>query len=70
MSDIFLNNCIRVKRIELGLSQTDLANDVGTTQTTLSAIENGKWNPSVKLALLLSLRLNCKVENLFWLSKD
>ncbi len=69
-NSLFVNNCIKVERVKLGISQLELACECGTTQTTISAIECGKWDPTVKLALILSAYFNKPVNDLFWLSKD
>lgn len=44
-------------RKRAGISQSDLAERVGVTQAMLSNIENGKRQPSVKLAKKLSREL-------------
>jgi len=40
---------IRQRRLELGLSQYDLALSVWTTQKIISNIENWKYNPTLEL---------------------
>jgi putative transcriptional regulator len=64
-----LNN-LKVKRFENNrISQDDLAKAVEVSRQTINAIENGKFNPSVKLAIQISVLLNCKVEELFFLEE-
>lgn len=48
-----LGKHIRARRLELHLTQTDLALATGTAQTTIATAENGKFSP--KLAELLQL---------------
>ena len=49
------------------LSQQQLADMVTVSRQTIVAIEGGDYAPSVKLALLLSEKLNTTVEELFFL---
>ena len=39
---------LKFRRIELGLSQTELAKMAGVTRQTIGLIESGEFNPSVK----------------------
>ncbi len=50
-----------------GMTQADLADEVGVTRQTIIAIEKGNYTPSVLLALKLAKTLNKKVEELFCL---
>lgn len=54
-----------VARKSAGYNQTQLAELCGTTQNTISSIENGVYNPSLKLAFRLSVALNIPIEKLF-----
>ena len=63
---LILKNSLKEKRMEKGLSQIELAYLVGTTRQTIYAIEKEIFMPTVKLALLLSVALDCKVEDLFY----
>ncbi len=67
MKQIELNNHLKEKRAEKKLSQEELAHLIGTTRQTIIAIEKKQFNPTTKLAILLSLALDCKVEDLFYL---
>lgn len=65
-----MKNRIREYRIKNGdITQEELAKRVGVSRQTIIYIENGKFNPSVKLALKLAKALNCKVEDLFELEE-
>ena len=63
--NIILKNILKEARIEKNLSQEELANLVGTTRQTIIAIEKSQFNPSTKLALLICLVLDKKVEEIF-----
>lgn len=49
---------LRDKRIEKGLTQLEVADDVGINRATLSKIENRVSRPSVRLAQKLGTALN------------
>ena len=61
-----LNNKVREYRQKLGLSQEELAKKTSTTRQTIIAVENGTFNPSAKLALLICMVLDKKFEELFY----
>lgn len=48
-----------------GMTQEDLAEQVGVTRQTILAIEKGNYDPSVGLALRLALVFGVRVEDLF-----
>lgn len=52
------------------MTQQELADRVGVTRQTIYAIENGKFNPSVKLALLIAKTFQVNVENIFYLEGE
>ncbi|MBI2373476.1 MAG: helix-turn-helix domain-containing protein [Deltaproteobacteria bacterium] len=56
---------LRALRESKGLTQTQLAGRCGTTRQSLSAIEAGRVDPSVTLALALAEALGGTVETLF-----
>lgn len=65
-----LKNKIREKRFfKNQLSQADLAEAVEVSRQTIIAIESGKFNPSVKLALQLAKYFNCPLEDIFYLEE-
>lgn len=65
-----MKNRIKVLRAELNISQDDLAKSVDVSRQTINAIENGKFNPSVKLAMRISKIFNCTVEDVFQLEEN
>ena len=52
---------IKEKRLELELSQEELASKVGIDQSDLSKIEKGNANPSVKMLYKIVCGLNAKM---------
>lgn len=63
---LVLLNRLKVARAEKNISQGDLAKMVGVSRQTISSIENGQFNPTAKLALLLCIALDKKFEELFY----
>ncbi len=63
---LILKNRLKEVRTELKLSQTQLAEMVGVSRNTISSIETGQFNPTVKLALILCIALDKKFEDLFF----
>ncbi|WP_281220494.1 helix-turn-helix transcriptional regulator [Melghirimyces thermohalophilus] len=49
------------------LTQMELARRIGVTRQTISLIEAGKYNPTIKLCLQLSKVLGQPLDRLFWL---
>ena len=63
---LILKNNLKECRNEKGLSQQQLADLVGVSRNTISSIETGQFNPTVKLALILCIALDKKFEELFF----
>ncbi|MBS6366338.1 MAG: helix-turn-helix transcriptional regulator [Clostridiales bacterium] len=60
-----MENGIREKRKELGLSQDELARRCGVSRQTINAIENNKYDPTLALAFHLARELDTAVDGLF-----
>ena len=60
-----MENTIRNKRKELGLSQEELAKKCGVSRQTVNAIENNKYDPTLALAFCLAKDLQVTVDELF-----
>lgn len=60
-----MENQVRSRRKELGLSQEELAGSCGVTRQTIYAIENNKYDPTLSLAFRLAKVLNTTVDELF-----
>ena len=63
---LILKNRLKEARTEKKLSQSALAQLVGVSRNTISSIETGQFNPTVKLALILCIALDKKFEELFY----
>lgn len=66
MEILKLKNYLKKARLEASLSQQELADQIGVSRNTISAIETGKFNPTAKLALILCITLDKKFEELFY----
>jgi ribosome-binding protein aMBF1 (putative translation factor) len=53
------------KRLEKGMSQSELAEKVGTKQSAISRLESGNYNPSIKLLKKVAKGLDLKLTVLF-----
>ena len=60
-----LVNSLKELRARHDLTQEALATRVGVTRQTIIAIEKGRFNPSVQLALKMARVLDVAVEDLF-----
>ncbi len=60
-----MENRIRERRKEMGLSQDELAKKCGVSRQTINAIENNKYDPTLSLAFSLARELNTEVDSLF-----
>lgn len=60
-----MENIIRMKRKEAGLSQEELAQTCGVSRQTINAIENNKYDPTLSLAFKLAKELKITVDELF-----
>ena len=61
-----LKTRIRELRARDRLSQEELAQKVGVRRETIGNLENGRYNPSLKLAMDIAKVFGCTVEYLFW----
>ena len=53
-------------RKERNISQQELADMVGVSRNTISSLETGQYEPTAKLALVLSIALDLKFEDIFY----
>jgi DNA-binding XRE family transcriptional regulator/molybdate-binding protein len=60
-----MNAELRRRRVEAGLSQTQLARAAGLSRQLVSAVESGRHVPGVAAALALAASLGATVEDLF-----
>ncbi|WP_433747400.1 helix-turn-helix transcriptional regulator [Falsibacillus pallidus] len=63
-------NRIKEFRLEKGISQGKMAEDLQITRQTINAIENHKYNPSLELALKLIKYFGVGIDELFKLEEE
>ncbi|EHO53205.1 helix-turn-helix transcriptional regulator [Lentilactobacillus kisonensis] len=63
-------NRVKQYRKKQGLSQFALAEKIGVARQTINLIENGKYNPSLKLCIQLAEVLETDLNTLFWKVAD
>jgi len=61
---------LKLARVELDMTQGDLAEAVGVTRQTIGLIEAGKYNPSLSLCQSICRRLGKTLDQLFWEEED
>lgn len=57
-------------RKEMNLQQSELAELVGVRRETVGKLENGKYNPSLKLAMDIAKVFGKSVEEIFIFDED
>jgi putative transcriptional regulator len=65
-----VKNRVREFRSQRGLSQADLAADLGVSRQTVIAIESGRYSPSLPLAFRIARNFDVPVEEMFDPSKE
>lgn len=60
-----MKNRIKEMRTALGLTQEELAEQVGARRETVVFLEQGKYNPSLQLAFNVAKALKTTVDKLF-----
>jgi len=63
------NNLKRFRFDNEQLTQEKMAEALEVSRQTIIAIESGKFNPSVKLALKMATLFQCQIEDLFYLEE-
>lgn len=61
---------IKEYREEVGMKQSELAEQVGARRETIVHLENGKYNPSLKLAMDIAKVFGVTVEQLFEFTEE
>lgn len=69
-SHLKLKNRVRFYRQLKRLTQTELAQLVGSSKNTICSIETGQFCPTAYLAALLCVSLDCKFEELFYFENE
>lgn len=60
------NKRMKIARIEADMSQEALAKSVGVTRQTIGAIENGTYNPTLRLCIQICKATGKTLNDLFW----
>lgn len=60
-----LKTKVKEYRENMNIKQSELANLIGVRRETIVHLENGKYNPSLKLAMDIAKIFNTSVEELF-----
>jgi putative transcriptional regulator len=61
---------IKEYRTRISMTQEDLAKAVGVRRETIVFLEQGKYNPSLKLAHDVARNLHAKIDDLFIFEDD
>ena len=61
----YIKNEVNALRLERGVTQEDLAHELGVTRQTIIAIEKGNYSPSVHLVLKMARYFKQPVEHIF-----
>ena len=65
-----MKNIIEQKRKERGITQQQLAAALGVSRQTIISLENGKYNPSLKLAMDIAKVFGKPVEYVFQFEEE
>jgi putative transcriptional regulator len=60
-----MKNNLKILRDELNLSQDAFGSKLRVSRQTINSIENGKFDPSLPLAMKIAKFFNCKIEDIF-----
>ena len=60
------NIAIKVARAQKDMTQTALAEKVGISRQTMNAIEQGEYNPTIRLCRKICRVLEKSLDELFW----
>ena len=65
-----VKNSVRARRADAELSQSELAARLGVSRQTINSLENGRYLPSLPLAINLARFFDTTVEQLFELEQE
>ena len=57
---------LKSARVALGMSQQDVANSLGVSRQTISAVESGDYNPTINLCIAICKLFGKTLDELFW----
>lgn len=61
---------LKLARMEMDISQTELAKRVGVTRQTIGMVEAGDYNPTLNLCIQICKELGKTLNDLFWEDND
>ena len=70
MKELVIANKVKLARVEKDLTQAGLAQLVGVTRQTIGLIEARKYNPTLKLCLMISKVTGKSLNELFWIEGE
>lgn len=65
-----VKNNVKIARIQMDITQQELAGKTGVTRQTISLIEKGKYNPTLNLCLEICYVLKKSLDELFWIDQE
>ena len=65
-----MKNRLEELRKQRGIKQEDLASALEVSRQTIGSLENGRYNPSLKLAMDIAKVFSVSVEELFEFTED
>ena len=60
-----MDNRLADLRAEQGMTQADLARELGVSRQTVISLEKGKYDPSLPLAFRIAGVFGCRIEDVF-----
>jgi len=70
MKSLKIGNALKLARTRSGFTQRELAERVGVTRQTIGLIEADRYNPTLRLCLLLARETDSSLDELFWIEGD
>lgn len=61
---------LKAARAAKDMSQDELAKKAGVTRQTISAVENGDYNPTINLCIAICKALDKTLDDLFWSEEE
>jgi putative transcriptional regulator len=70
LEPIEFENRLKLARVNSGLSQAELAERAGVTRQTIGLIEANRYNPTLRLCLILARETGNSLDELFWIKGE
>ena len=61
-----MKNNVKISRMNVSMTQEQLAKKVGVTRQTIGLTEKGEYNPSLQLCIGIARELHKTLDELFW----